>query len=434
MANLQFSFTTDWGPLEGTEVESFFHQDNLFIVVEGLGGDYGGKIARDLACRLISTSFFKYMAEVPAPAEAMTKALMDANQTITEEARKLDSKMAAAVSVVYIQNHIMYFSHLGDSRVYSIHGTKINQLTRDHTLGEEVSMVHSEPHDSRMMKALTQGLGITDQPTIEVKKYPLERRDLIILTTDGFTSRISNKEILRHSQKYRNIENMSRNILALARKKGARGDMTLGIIRYGVFSRTTKSIIAAYTSFALVIVLVFVWYLAQFGEDKAGTETGGTVRTEQPLSNHPDRLKQQTASEITKPIASQPVAEEEKVKPAVEVDSIHAFLGSWKSAWENTAGEARDMDRYIFFYSRGFVSRGMNRETWARDKGRKGSRKKWIRVELDRIKIAERSKDHTVRVGFLQKYSSSNYSSTSNKILILRREKSRWKIYREISD
>jgi len=440
MANLQFTFKTDWGPLEGMEGDSFFHQDNLFIVAEGLGGDYGGKIARDISCRVISDSFFKYISEIHAPAEAIIQALIDANQAFIDEAKKLDSKIAASVSVVYIENHIMYFSHLGDSRVYCIQGSKINQLTRDHTLQEEAPIAPPKSNDSRIMQALTEGLGINQQPNIEVKKYPLERRDLVILTTDGFTSRISNKEILRYSQKYRNIETMSHNILELAWKKGGNQDMTLGIIRYGVFSRATKALITAYTSFALVIVLVFVWYLAQFGGDKTGTEStiaGKKVAStlDEPKQDRPQAeiINKQT-KKIKKPTPTAPSIKGEKSIADVNVEHINVFLEKWKSAWENTAGNVQNMNQYISLYSKDFLSRGMNRDAWKKDKRSKGSRKKWIRVGIDRLKISEPSADNTITVSFFQKYSSSNYSSQSNKVLILRKENNEWKIYREISD
>jgi serine/threonine protein phosphatase PrpC len=440
MANLHFTFKTDWGPLEGMEGDSFFYKDNLFIVVEGLGGDYGGKIARDISCRVISDSFFQHMSEIHAPAEAITQALLETNQAFIDEAKRLESKIVASVSVVYIQDHIMYFSHLGDSRIYSIHGSKINQLTRDHTLQEEAPIAPLKSNDSRIMQALTEGLGINQQPNIEVKKYPLERRDLVILTTDGFTSRISNKEILRYSQKYRNIETMSHNILELAWKKGGNQGMTLGIIRYGVFSRATKAIITAYTSFALVIVLVVVWYLAQFGGQKTGTEKTITASKVQQTLKEPKKDRPQTeitnkqTKKIIKPAPLTPVVKEEKSISDVNNKSINAFLEKWKSAWEKTAGKAPNMNTYISFYSRDFLSRGMNRDAWKKDKSSKGSRKQWIRVGIERIKISEPSEDNTVKVSFFQKYSSSNYSSQSEKVLILKKENNEWKIYREISD
>lgn len=440
MANLQFTFKTDWGPQEGIEEDSFFHKDNLFIVVEGLGGDYGGKIARDISCQVISDSFFKNMSEIQAPAEAITQALLEANQAFIDEAKRLESKIAASVSVVYIQDHIMYFSHLGDSRIYCIHGSKINQLTRDHTLQEEAPIAPPKSNDSRIMQALTEGLGINQQPNIEVKKYPLERRDLVILTTEGFTSRISNKEILRYSQKYRNIETMSHNILEMAWKKGGNQGMTLGIIRYGVFSRATKAIITAYTSFALVIVLVIVWYLSQFGGQKIGTESTITVKKEESILDEQKQARPQTevivkqTKKIQQPTPPAPLIKEEKSVSAANVERINAFLEKWKSAWENTAGKAPNMNTYISLYSKDFLSGGMNRDAWKKDKLSKGSRKKWMRVGIDRIKISEPSKDNTIKVSFFQKYSSSNYSSQSNKVLILKKENNEWKIIREISD
>ena len=137
MKSLEIAFKTDIGSQDREGGQSYLQKENLFIVVEGVGGEYLSEIAREHACRIIPESFFRNLSEKKSPGNALIDALEDANKGIIAERRKLGEKMAASVSVVYIKDKIMYFTHLGDSRIYSFHEGELNQLTRDHTVMEE---------------------------------------------------------------------------------------------------------------------------------------------------------------------------------------------------------------------------------------------------------------------------------------------------------
>jgi PPM family protein phosphatase len=139
MTRLQIAFRTESERDAQAESESFYCKDNFFLVAEGMGGDYLGEMARETAKQGISSSFFKHLKKEQSPGVAMVSALREVNEEMLEESGKIGKTMAASVSAVYISGRIMYFSHLGDSRIYCLQGGEIVQLTRDHTLGEEDS-------------------------------------------------------------------------------------------------------------------------------------------------------------------------------------------------------------------------------------------------------------------------------------------------------
>ena len=154
MSNLKIVFKT-YTAGNKEEGDSFLYGDNLFIIAEGLGGEYLSEIAKERACRIIHDSFFSHLSETHSPGNALTYALEEANKNILNERRKLGEKMAASVGVVYIRDKIMYFSHLGDSRIYSLHHKELNQLTRDHTIQEEDPFAKAKYRDLRVINALT---------------------------------------------------------------------------------------------------------------------------------------------------------------------------------------------------------------------------------------------------------------------------------------
>ncbi|MEA1933122.1 MAG: hypothetical protein U9N60_01615 [Thermodesulfobacteriota bacterium] len=125
-----------------------------------------------------------------------------------------------------------------------------------------------------------------------------------------------------------------------------------------------------------------------------------------------------------------PVQAEEQ-KPLYSEEKIIGFLNNWIGAWKNTAGKQGDMNAYMACYSNYFNAENFTKDGWQEDKFIKNSAKKWIDVKLEDVTIKEASRADSVEVGFLQTYQSSNYVDTSNKILILKKEKTGWKIISE---
>ena len=123
---------------------------------------------------------------------------------------------------------------------------------------------------------------------------------------------------------------------------------------------------------------------------------------------------------------------EQPAEPKLD-DEIYAFIDSWKMAWNNSAGEKGDIETFMSFYSDDFVSKGLDKNGWRRDKATKNRKKRWIRLELNDIKISEPMAANRIEVRFLQEYKSSNFSGKSNKMLVLSKEKTGWKIIREES-
>ena len=130
MDGLRIAFKTYMGSQEGKEGAPFLYGDNLFIVAEGVGGEHLREIIEERVCQIIYESFFRHLSEVHSPYDALIYALEKANKGILDERKKFGMKMAASASVVYIKDKIMYFTHLGDSRIYCLHGDELNQLTR----------------------------------------------------------------------------------------------------------------------------------------------------------------------------------------------------------------------------------------------------------------------------------------------------------------
>jgi protein phosphatase len=424
MDTLQIAFKTHKGSREGKDYDSFLCRHNLFIVAEGVGGEHCGDLAKERAFQIIYESFFRHLSKVQSPGDALIYALEKANEDILSEREKLGENTAASVSVVYVKDRIMHFSHLGDSRIYSLHGGELNQLTRDHTLEEEEPFAEARFRNPRTIRALTEGLGIHERPTVNVKKYPLHKKELIIMTTGGLTTRVSNREILKLSSNTKNPERLCNRLIDLARRKGSNGNMTVGTMRLGKLSKELNHVIILYSLFFLLILSAMGGYALKYREQGP--------QGDQPIGQPKDIQPVKESSRLHGDNTPLQVSPGQQAK-GERYDNIYSFISSWKAAWENTAGENSDIEHYISFYSENFLSRGFDKYGWGHDKAEEGRRSHWIRINISDITISQPTADNQVEVKFLQNYRVSNLSDTSHKVLTLIKEGKEWKITDEES-
>lgn len=109
-----------------------------------------------------------------------------------------------------------------------------------------------------------------------------------------------------------------------------------------------------------------------------------------------------------------------------EPTAIKQTVRDWARAWT-----AQDVEHYLSFYAGDFRPEdGLTRQGWERQRQVRLSRPEWIRVELEKLRIAEQSAQLAV-VEFIQKYRSDTYGDVTHKQLILSRENNGWRISRE---
>lgn len=115
--------------------------------------------------------------------------------------------------------------------------------------------------------------------------------------------------------------------------------------------------------------------------------------------------------------------------PASLKKEITQFLAKWAHAWERSAGKNGDPAEYLSFYSNQFFPGGIvSQQEWAKEKNSRNRNKEWISVHISDVEVVNPSEKDSAVVYFRQNYASSNYTDDSEKMLIVQKEKSDWKI------
>ena len=114
------------------------HLANLFLVADGMGGHNAGDYASRYTIETIVDEISKSNDE--SPVFVLEKAIKRANSLIrqkSEEETELNG-MGTTVVAATIEGNKLCVANVGDSRLYIINNREIRQITRDHSLVEEM--------------------------------------------------------------------------------------------------------------------------------------------------------------------------------------------------------------------------------------------------------------------------------------------------------
>ena len=180
----------------------------VWMVADGMGGHPSGDVAAQTAVAVATQR-----ARTRAPrlhdhpngaAEFMTDVVTSANQRIHDlmlEKPSLKGMGTTFVALAITPTPILvaHIAHLGDSRAYLYRAGQLTQLTRDHTLvqqlvqrgliDEATALIHPERH------VLTNGLGMGRDMQPELTSIPVTPQDLLVLCSDGLTKMLEDAAI-----------------------------------------------------------------------------------------------------------------------------------------------------------------------------------------------------------------------------------------------
>ena len=184
----------------------------VYLVVDGMGGYQGGALASQIAIDVIGDRIRAACKNNPSHESmqaALHDALIEAQHAMSEKAEKHPElrRMGCTLAAAAVIADRVFYTHIGDSRVYLVHGGRIKRLTRDETILEEMVaaklLAKNDAVTHRWRHVVTNSLsmrGCDYEPQWEELK--LSEGDQILLTSDGLTDELADDEIahrMRHA-------------------------------------------------------------------------------------------------------------------------------------------------------------------------------------------------------------------------------------------
>lgn len=115
-------------------------KDNLFLVCDGVGGNATGYIASKLACVKMKEYIDLHAGEVLSDTFFQQAIMFVYDAFVNFERENPNSKgMATTLTLIYVQETVVWLVHLGDSRIYHIRNGQILHKTKDHSFVAELA-------------------------------------------------------------------------------------------------------------------------------------------------------------------------------------------------------------------------------------------------------------------------------------------------------
>jgi protein phosphatase len=233
-----FTGLTDPGLLRTVNQDDYYIDPNgrFFIVADGMGGHAGGQEASQLATDAIQAYLDRHW-DSPTPSEKLLEqALYEANQAILQDQQNHPerSDMGTTVVVVMFRKEQPLFAHVGDSRLYRLRNSKLEQITEDHTwVARAMKAGDITPEQARMhpwRHVLSQCLGRKDLQPVDVQPLDVQSGDRLLLCTDGLTEELSDALIASNLQNNLKNEQAAAFLVEAAKEKGGRDNITVVIV------------------------------------------------------------------------------------------------------------------------------------------------------------------------------------------------------------
>jgi protein phosphatase len=218
------------------------------LVADGLGGRIGGEVAsRTALTKLIELIIetpdwimgFEDHDKVEAVLERMTERFFRIDETLKQQADDDPSLsgMGTTLTAAATLGDDIIIGHIGDSRAYLYRNNVLKQLTRDHTVAQELidaGLSGADPAARSMRHVLTAALGVLGTRTKpEVKRIQLRPHDQILLCTDGLTAMVDDTTIASALRDGASASSACVELVSLSLAAGGRDNVTVVVARFG---------------------------------------------------------------------------------------------------------------------------------------------------------------------------------------------------------
>lgn len=189
---------TDTGKVRARNEDAFLAlpEQGLWVVADGMGGHQNGALASRLIVEQLAEPS---MGDLPQRLDELRKRLHTLNrrlgQELTVTSEHPDPVIGSTVVALLIEGDRAACVWAGDSRCYLWRGNRLYQLSRDHSLLQQLineqQLSHSEAAQHPAAHALTRAIGASDELKLEILELDTLPGDAFLLCSDGLYQGVS---------------------------------------------------------------------------------------------------------------------------------------------------------------------------------------------------------------------------------------------------
>src|SRR5438067_354316 len=225
----------------------------LLMVADGMGGHRRGDVASRTAVRAVARTILPLLTtpeDIPQGTydQELRAAVDQANKAIFAEAARNPecAGMGTTLSLGIVDGRDLYVANVGDSRAYIINEREIFQVTRDHSLVQEmVDRGELSPEEARhhpRKNVITMALGVYEEVTPDIGCLTTEPGDMVLVCCDGLINHVEDEDIQRVVMGASDPQTACEILVALANKGGGTDNISVIVARTQPLSRTCSDV------------------------------------------------------------------------------------------------------------------------------------------------------------------------------------------------
>lgn len=223
---------TDTGRVRESNQDRLLVAGDFVAVADGMGGHAGGELAAETAI-----DDLRRFGE-PHDAEDVVTAIRQANRAVVATAERHGlANMGTTVVAALLRpiRRSVTIANVGDSRAYLLHNGELDQVTRDHSLVQDLlrsgRISEDEARDHPHRNVLTRVLGIADEIDVDTFELAVSEGDLILLASDGLFNEVDVDDMARIVGDRVDLGAAAADLVAQANENGGNDNITVILAR-----------------------------------------------------------------------------------------------------------------------------------------------------------------------------------------------------------
>lgn len=242
---------TDVGLVRDHNEDAIGYDDNigLAILADGMGGHRGGEMASAITVSTVLETVSEKMRTIKSgetdeatgyslESLAVHEAVMLANKNVhdSSEANAQYRGMGTTVVVTLFYDDRFTVAHVGDSRLYRLRDMELEQITRDHSLMQELIdrgfYTPEQARNSLNKNLVTRAIGIDENVQIDIQEDIVMTGDIYLLCSDGVSDMIEDSLIKSTLLENENdLEKAAIEIIRLANEHGGKDNISALLVK-----------------------------------------------------------------------------------------------------------------------------------------------------------------------------------------------------------
>jgi protein phosphatase len=224
------------------------------MVADGVGGTDGGEEASRAALEAIATYAAHTMRCYQEAIELDHTELLDSLQRAAQAShervcaigreRPELAGLATTLTLAFSIWPSLFLLQIGDSRAYRLRDGRLERLTRDQTVAQDLVddgvLRESAAHQSPFAHVLSSAIGSRAAPV--VTRHESQRRDVILMCTDGLTKHVSDERLRERLIGMTTAEDACRALLDDALAAGGTDNVTILVGRVKPVADTASAV------------------------------------------------------------------------------------------------------------------------------------------------------------------------------------------------